>query len=110
MVSPPFHVSVALHLLLWWGGLVTGLWPLLLLLCVGLLWGFCCAVMSPWPMVAPSPSVVSHLGFFLLAFVRTWVGRLRSCLGSCLLLGGTLLPLYWLFSLGGSYSLVVQVL
>ena len=28
-----------LHLLLRWGGLVTGLWPLLLLLCVGLLWG-----------------------------------------------------------------------
>ena len=27
-------------------------------------------------------------GFLLLAFVRTWVGRLQSCLGSCLLLGG----------------------
>ena len=54
-----------LHLLLWWGGLVTGLWPLLLLVCVGLLWGLCCAVLSPWPIVAPSPSVVSRLGFFL---------------------------------------------
>ena len=30
------------------------------------------------------------LGFLPLAFVRTWVGRLRSCLGSCLLLGGEL--------------------
>ena len=39
VVSPPFHVSVVLHLLLLWGGLVTGLLPLLLLLCVGLLWG-----------------------------------------------------------------------
>ena len=53
------------HLLLRWGGLVTGLWPLLLLLCVGLLWGLCCAVLSPWLIVAPSPSVVSRLGFFL---------------------------------------------
>ena len=26
-------------------------------------------------------------GFLPLAFVRTWVGGLRSCLGSCLLLG-----------------------
>ena len=36
-------------------------------------------------------------GFLPLAFVRTWVGRLRSCLGSCLLLGGTLLPLSCFF-------------
>ena len=84
---PPFHVSVVLHLLLRWGGLVTGLWPLLLLLCwalvgsllrlyVALAYGrtlsFCC--FSP--------------GFLPLAFVRTWVGGLRSCLGSCLLFGG----------------------
>ena len=88
MVSPPFHVSVVLHLLLRWGGVVTGLWPLLLLLCVGLLWGLCCAVMSHWPMVTPSPSVVFSPGFLPLAFVRTWVGRLRSCLGSYLRLGG----------------------
>ena len=54
-----------LHLLLRWDGLVTDLWPLLLLLWVGLLWGLCCAVLSPWPLVAPSPSVVSRLGFFL---------------------------------------------
>ena len=32
-------------------------------------------------------------GFLPLALVGTWVGRLRSCLGSCLLLVGTLLPL-----------------
>ena len=54
-----------LHLLLRCGDLVTGLWPLLLLLCVGLLWGLCCAVLSLWPIVAPSPSVVSCLGFIL---------------------------------------------
>ena len=33
---------LVLHLLLQLGGLVTGLWPLLLLLCVGLLWGLLC--------------------------------------------------------------------
>ena len=101
VVSPPFHVSVVLHLLLRWGGLVTGLWPLLLLLCVGLLWGlllrhyvalaygrtlsFCC--FSP--------------GFLPLVFVRTWVGGLRSCLGSCLL--------FFLGGGGNSPSLVLVV-
>ena len=45
-----------LHLLLQWGGLVTGLWPLLLLLCVGLLWGLCCAVLSPWALARPTLS------------------------------------------------------
>ena len=72
--------------------MVTGLWPLLLLLCVGLFWGLCCAVLSPWPLVTPSTYVVSRLGFLPLAFVRTWVGRLRSCLGSCLLLGELSFP------------------
>ena len=45
-----------LHLLLQWGGLVTGLWPLLLLLCVGILWGLCCAVLSPWALTHPTLS------------------------------------------------------
>ena len=45
---------LVLHLLLRWGGLVTGLWPLLLLLCVGLLWGLCCAVLSPWALARPA--------------------------------------------------------
>ena len=100
VVSPPFHVSVVLHLLLRWGGLVTGLWPLLLLLCVGLLWGLCCAVMLPWPMVAPSP-VVSRLGFFLWRLFRLglvgfgpawvpaffWGGELSSPCPVCFRLG-----------------------
>ena len=34
----------------------------------------------------------SRLGFLPWAFVRTWVGRLRSCLGSCLLLGDLSFP------------------
>ena len=33
--------------------------------CCSCVLGVCCAVMSPWAMVAPSPSVVSCLGFFL---------------------------------------------
>ena len=35
------------HLLLGWGGLVTGLWPHLQLLGVGLFWGLGCAVLMP---------------------------------------------------------------
>ena len=47
---------LVLHLLLRWGGLVTRLWPLLLLLCFGLLWGLCCAVLSPWSRARPTLS------------------------------------------------------
>ena len=42
-----FMSLFVLHLLLGWGGLVTGLWPHLQLLCVGLFWGLGCAVLSP---------------------------------------------------------------
>ena len=108
VVSPPFLSLFLLHLLLRWDGLVTGLWPLLLLLCVGLLWGLCCSVLSPWPLVAPSPSVVPRLGFF---FWRLFGLELVGCGPAgvpAFFWGGTLLPLSWWFSLGGSYSLVVQ--
>ena len=47
---------LVLHLILRWDGLVTRLWPLLLLLCVGLLWGLCCTVLSPWALVRPTLS------------------------------------------------------
>ena len=47
-------------------------------------------------------------GFHPLAFVQAWVGRLRSCLESSLLLVGALLPLFS-FSLGCSNCFVVQV-
>ena len=80
-----------LHLLLGWGGLVTGLWPHLQLLCVGLFWGlsapFCHLSLWPHPLL-----MFSRLGFLPWAFVRTWVGRLRSCLGSCLPLGELSFP------------------
>ena len=42
-----FMSLFVLHLLLSWGGLVTGLWPHLQLVCVGLFGGLCCAVLSP---------------------------------------------------------------
>ena len=47
------------------GCLVAVFWPLL-----PLLWGLCCGVLSPWPLVAPSPSVVSRLDFFLWRLFR----------------------------------------
>ena len=52
------------------GCLVAVFWPLLLLLWVELPWGLCCGVLSPWSLVAPSPSVVSRLGFFLWRLFR----------------------------------------
>ena len=81
VVRPPFLVSVCPSPALAGGGggggcLITVLWPLLLLLCVGLLWGLCCAVLLPWPIVALSPSVFSRLGFFLW---RLFGLRLVSC-------------------------------
>ena len=75
-----------LHLLLRWGGLVTCLWPLLLLQCVGLLWGLCCSVLSPWALAgsslkvssglvvqAPGVFLDSFLGFFPLASGGYWL-------------------------------------
>ena len=44
--------------------------PPLLLLWVELPWGLCCGILSPWPLVAPSPSVVSRLSFFLWRLFR----------------------------------------
>ena len=90
MVSPPFHVSVCPSPALavgWFGHRSVA--PPAAPVCWALVWSllrrsvalaycrtlsFCC--FSP--------------GFLPLAFVRTWVGRLRSCLGSCLLFGGEL--------------------
>ena len=64
-VSPPFHVSVVLHLLLRWDGLVPGMWPLLLLLCVGLLWGLCCARSVALAYGRSLSCSCFSLGFFL---------------------------------------------
>ena len=108
VVSPLFHVSVVLHLLLRWDGLVQGLWPLLLLLCVGLLWGLCCAVLSPWPMVAPSPSLVSRWVFFLWRLFGLGLVGCGPAWVPAFFWRETLLPLSWLFWLSDSYCVVVQ--
>ena len=61
------------------------------ILALPLFWGlgapFCHLSLWPHPLL-----MFSRLGFLPWAFVRTWVGRLRSCLGSCLLLGELSFP------------------
>ena len=63
---------------------------------------FCRLSLWPYPLL-----LFSRRGFLPWAFVRTWVGRLRSCLGSYLLLGELSFPCPG-FSLGSSCRLVVQ--
>ena len=41
----------------------------------------CCGFLSPWPLVAPSPSVVSHLGFFLWRLFRLGLDGCGPVLG-----------------------------
>ena len=72
--------------------MVTGLWPHLQLLCVGLFWG---ARLRRSVSLASgrSLSLCFLAGVFLpWALIRTWVGRLQSCLSSCLLLGELFFP------------------
>ena len=99
LVSPPFHVSLCPSpaLVVGWFGhrsvappaapvcwaLVGSLLRRYVALAYGRALSFC--YFSP--------------GFLPLAFVRPWVGRLRSCLGSCLLSGVTLVFCQGLVSL-----------
>ena len=62
------------------GCLVAVFCTLLLLLFVELPWGLCCGILSPWPLVAPYPSVISRLGFFLWRLFRLGLEVLRSWL------------------------------
>ena len=62
------------------GCLVAVFCTLLLLLFVELPWGLCCGILSPWPLVAPYPSVISRLGFFLWRLFRLGFEVLRSWL------------------------------
>ena len=85
------------------GCLVAVFCTLLLLLLVELPWDLCCGILSPWPLVAPYPSVISHLGFFLwrlfgLEFEVLW--SWLWILPSFFFLGGG----------GGCLSLVLVVL
>ena len=88
-------------------GLVSVFWPLLLLLWIELPWGLCCGVV-PLASCRTLSFCCFSPGFLPLVFVQAWVGRLRSCLGSFLLLGGALLPLSSLFLLACSNCFVVQ--
>ena len=76
--------------------------PSLLLLFVKLPWGFFCGILSPWPLVAPYPSVIPRLGFFLWRLFRLESEVLRSWLWILPFLGGG--------GGGGSLSLVLVVL
>ena len=85
MVSPPVHVSVCPSPALgvgWFGH--SSVAPHAAPVCWALLGSvapFCCLSLWPHHLL-----LFSRLGFLPWAFVRTWVGRLQSCLGSCLLL------------------------
>ena len=66
VVRHPFPVSVVLHLFWGWGGLVTGLWPLLRLRGFGLFW---CSVAPSWRLsLWPHPLLLSP-----------WISSLGVC-------------------------------
>ena len=73
--------------------------PSLLFLLVELPWGLFCGIQSPWPLVAPSPSVVPRLGFFLWRLFRLGFEVLRSCLWIFPSFGGLCFPCPCCFSL-----------
>ena len=70
--------------------------PSLLLLFVEIPWGLF-GILSPWPLVAPYPSVISRLGFFLWRLFRLGFEVLRSWLWILPSFGGALFPLSLLF-------------
>ena len=92
MVSPPFHVFICPSPALWLGWFwsqVCG--PT----CSSCELGYSRVSVAPFCHLSLwlHPLLMfSRLGFLPWAFVRTWVGRLRSCLGSCLLLAELSFP------------------
>ena len=78
-----FMCLFVLHLFWGWGGLVTGLWPLLRLLGFGLFW--CSVTPSLRLSLLPHPLLLSPW-VLPWAFVWTWVCRPRPCLGFYFLL------------------------
>ena len=77
VVGSPSAVTVCPAPALWrCRVLVAVCFTLLLLLFVELPWGLCCGILSPWPLVAPYPSVISSLGFFLWHLFRLGFGVL----------------------------------
>ena len=78
---------------------------LLLLLFVKFPWGLCCVILSPWSLVAPYPSAISRLGFFLWRLFRLGFEVLRSWLW---ILPSFFFLFFW--GGGGALSLVLVVL
>ena len=92
MVSPPVHVSVCPSpaLVLGWFGHWFVAPP-----AAPVCWALLGSLLRRSVALASGRTLslcFSRLGFLPLVFVRTWVGRLRSCLGSCLLLGELSFP------------------
>ena len=87
MVSPPFHVSCypSPALAVGWFGHRSVAHP-----AAPVCWALVGSLLRRYVALAYGRTLSCYFspGFLPLAFVRTWVGRRRSCLGSCLLLGG----------------------
>ena len=92
------------------GCLVAVFCSLLLLPEVVLPWCFCCSFLSPCHLAAPSPSVVSRLGFILWHLFRLGLVGCGPVLDPPFFCGGAFLHLSLLFLLGCFNCFAVQAL
>ena len=79
-----FLCLLVLHLFWGWGGLVTGLWPLLLLLVLD---SSDTQLHRPDALASGRTLSFCRRGSLPWAFARTWISGPRPCLGSSLLWG-----------------------
>ena len=84
-----FVCLLVLHLFWGWGGLVTGLWPLLRLLVLD---SSDARLHRPDALASGRTLSFCRRGSLPWAFARTWISRPRPCLGSSLLLGVLTFP------------------
>ena len=96
VVGSPSAVTVCPAPALAVQGVGRSLCAFLLLLFVELPWGLCCGILSLWPLVAPYPSVISRLGFFIWRLFRLGFEVLRSWLW--------ILPSFFFWGGGGRLS------
>ena len=99
-----FLCLLVLHLFWGWGGLVTGLWPLLRLLVLD---SSDARLHRPDALASGRTLSFCRRGSLPWAFIRPWVSRPRPCLGSSLLLVVLTFPCPG-FSLGASGRWMVQ--
>ena len=99
-----FLCLLVLHLFWGWGGLVTGLWPLLRLLVLD---SSDARLHRPDAIASGRTLSFCRRGSLPWAFIRPWVSRPRPCLGSSLLLVVLTFPCPG-FSLGASGRWMVQ--